>query len=221
MTPEMEESKSLFVPAEEIRRELRVLNSRFIATLASAFSVEVARALINRVQSEFPDASHHVPAFIIGHGSSQMAHCSDAGEPSGSAGRPALAVLQGSGLGDVVVVVTRYYGGTNLGVGGLVRAYGDAVRSVVNEVPRAIKILAHTVRLDYPYSYIDRMRLLVQAHHGQIINEEFGSTVSITARFPVDNMAAFENDVAELTNGLTQVNILGTGETLLPVIKKD
>ena len=63
------------------------------------------------------DASHNVPVYLIGHGDSETAHCSDAGEPSGTAGRPALAVLRGSGLGDVAVVVTRYFGGTKLGTG--------------------------------------------------------------------------------------------------------
>ena len=118
----MDENNQFLVPAYEIRRETLVANSKFITTIAPARSVEEARILINKVQKEFPDASHHVTAFIIGYGVSQTAHCSDAGEPAGSAGRPTLAVLQGSGLGDVVVVISRYFGGTKLGVGGLVRA---------------------------------------------------------------------------------------------------
>jgi len=216
-----EKIDKLLVPAHEIRREIKVLNSRFIATLALAASVEAARAFITRIQKEFPDASHHVPAFIIGHGASQVSHCSDAGEPSGSAGRPTLAVLQGSGLGDVVVVVTRYYGGTNLGIGGLVRAYGDAVRSVIREVSQAQKIMAHTVRLTYAYPFVERIRLLVQVQKGQILDEEFGSDVSMTAQFPVENLVAFEKDVAELTSGVVQVKISATGEVILPVIKPD
>ncbi len=216
-----EKIKKLLVPAIEIRREFKDLNSRFIATLAPADSVEAARTFITRVQKEFADASHHVPAFIIGHGASQVSHCSDAGEPSGSAGRPALAVLQGSGFGDVVVVVTRYYGGTNLGIGGLVRAYGDAVRSVISEVPQAYKLLAHTVRVSYTYPFVERMRLLVKAQKGQILNEEFGSDVNMTAQFPAENLVAFENGVAELTNGLGVVKVSATGEITLPVIDPD
>ena len=86
----MEKINKNLVPAHEIRSEIKVNKSRFISTLAHAPSVEAARGLITRVQKDFPDASHHIPAFIIGHGASQVAHCSDAGEPSGSAGRPAL-----------------------------------------------------------------------------------------------------------------------------------
>ena len=111
------------VPAQEMRHEILVVNSRFIATLAPAFSVEQAKAFVRRIRAEYADASHNVPAYVVGFGSSVTAHCNDDGEPPGTAGRPALAVLQGSGLGDAAVVVTRYFGRTRLGTGGLVRAY--------------------------------------------------------------------------------------------------
>jgi len=217
----MEIINRLLVPAQEIRREFKVQNSRFIATLAYADSVDAARALITRVQKEFPDATHHIPAFIIGHGASQLSHCSDAGEPSGSAGRPSLAVLKGSGLGDVVVVVTRYFGGTNLGIGGLVRAYGDAVRMVTNIVPRAYKLNAHTIRLIYAYPFVERVRLLVKKHDGQVLGEEFGSDVILTAHIPVENLSVFERDVAELTNGMVKVEVTTTSEILLPILNSD
>ncbi len=100
------------IPAKQTRIEIIVVNSRFIATAAPVFSVEQAKAFIAKMRREFADASHNVPVFLVGHGRSVTAHCSDDGEPSGTAGRPALAVLQGSGLGDIAVVVTRYFGGT-------------------------------------------------------------------------------------------------------------
>jgi uncharacterized YigZ family protein len=118
------------IPARETRAEIKVVNSRFVATVAPVFSVDAAKAFIARVRREFADATHNVPAYLIGHGASVIAHCNDDGEPSGTAGRPALAVLRGSGLGDVAVVVTRYFGGTKLGTGGLVRAYSGAVRAL-------------------------------------------------------------------------------------------
>ena len=125
------------IPARRTRTEIEVLRSRFIATAAPVFSVDEARDFVNSVKDEFADASHNVPAFLVGYGPSVTAHCSDDGEPSGTAGRPALAVLQGSGLGDIAVVVTRYFGGTKLGTGGLVRAYGDAVKAVLAILPLA------------------------------------------------------------------------------------
>ena len=117
-----------------------MVNSRFIATAAPAVTVAEARAFVAHIKDAYSDASHNVSAYVVGHGNTVVAHAHDDGEPSGTAGRPALAVLQGSGLGDIVVVVTRYFGGTKLGTGGLVRAYGDAVREVLAVLPRAIEV---------------------------------------------------------------------------------
>jgi uncharacterized YigZ family protein len=204
------------VPATEIRREFSVLNSRFISSLTPVFSVEEAKAFITRIKSEFPDASHNVPLYLIGHGDSETAHCSDAGEPSGTAGRPALTVLRGSGFGDVAVVVTRYFGGTKLGKGGLVRAYSQAVRLVVDAVPRAQKLLTHTVMLVFPYTYLERVRLLVAAQSGTVLDEDFAADVTLTARITVDKLPSFQAALSELTNGKVQAEIIETKEVLCP-----
>jgi uncharacterized YigZ family protein len=194
-----------------------VLNSRFIATLAPVFSVEDAKAFIARIKAEFADASHNVPAYLVGYGDSVTAHCTDAGEPSGTAGRPMLAVLRGSGLGDVAVVVTRYFGGTLLGTGGLVRAYSDAVRLAIENVPRAEKVLAHTVMLGFGYSYVERVRRLVAAHHGQVLDEDFAAEVTVTARFPVEHLPTFQQALSELTEGRVQAEVVETATVLMAV----
>ena len=205
------------VPAREIRRELTISNSRFITSLAPVFTVDEAKAFIQRIKSEFPDASHHVPVYRIGHGDSEIAHCSGAGEPSGTAGRPALAVLRGSGLGDVAVVVTRYFGGTKLGTGGLVRAYSEAVRLVVEQVPRAEKVLTHTVMLAFPYIYLERVRLLVVAHSGTILDESFTADVTLTSQLMVEALPAFQSALSDLTRGKVQAEIIETKEVLMPL----
>jgi uncharacterized YigZ family protein len=204
------------VPAQECRAEIEVLKSRFIATLAPVFSVEEARLFIARIQAEFSDATHHVPAYVIGFGSSVTAHFHDNGEPSGTAGRPALAVLAGSGLGDTAVVVTRYFGGTKLGTGGLVRAYGDAVRAVLQIAPRAEKVLVHTVMLAIPYPAFERVRLLVSEHKGEVIDESFGVDVTMTARFGVTHFPDFEAAIQELARGEWGAEIIETGEAIVP-----
>jgi uncharacterized YigZ family protein len=205
------------VPAEEIRRELTISNSRFISTLAPAFSMDEAKAFIARIKDEFPDASHNVPLYIIGHGDSETAHCSDAGEPSGTAGRPALAVLRGSGLGDAAVVVTRYFGGTKLGTGGLVRAYSEAVRLVVDSVQRAQKVLTHTIMLVFPYTYLERVRLLVAAQEGKILDEDFAAEVTLTARIMVEKLPGFQTSLSDLTKGKVQAEVIETREVLMPL----
>ncbi len=208
----------LLIPEREARAELLVVNSRFIATIAPAFTVEEARVFIARTKAEFADATHHVPAFIIGHGASVVAHCQDDGEPSGTAGRPALAVLRGSGLGDAVVVVTRYFGGTKLGTGGLVRAYGDAVREVLTRVPLAEKVATHTVLLETPYSYFERIRQLIEAHHGQVLEEDFAAEVTVTARFTLEALPDFQLALRDLSNGTLEALIVETDEaTIMPL----
>jgi uncharacterized YigZ family protein len=206
------------IPAEQTRTEIRVSNSRFIATAAPVFSVEEARAFIGRMKAEFKDASHNVPAFLIGHGPSVTAHCKDDGEPSGTAGRPMLAVLQGSGLGDIVVVVTRYFGGTKLGTGGLVRAYGDAVKEVLAILPRAEKVPTHTVMMALPYNMYERVKLLLQAQHGRILDEEFAADITITAQFITDQFPAFQDALRELSHGRLEAEIVETDqETIMPL----
>jgi uncharacterized YigZ family protein len=211
-------SNRYLIPAQETRIEIRVSNSRFIATLAPTFSIEAARAFIERVKTEFSDASHHVPACVIGHGPSVTAHCNDDGEPSGTAGRPALAVLQGSGLGDAAVVVTRYFGGAKLGTGGLVRAYGDAVRSVLEIAPRAEKAPTHSALLAVPYHLFEQVKLLIEAENGRILDETFAADITLTIQFTVEQFPVFQEALQELSHGSLTAEIIETNEdTIFPI----
>ncbi|MFM8320683.1 MAG: YigZ family protein [Chloroflexota bacterium] len=205
------------IPARPVRAEIEVINSRFIASLAPVFSVDEAKAFIGAIKSEFADATHNVPAFVVGHGASVTSHCSDDGEPSGTAGRPALAVLSGSGLGDAAVVVTRYFGGAKLGTGGLVRAYSDAVRAVLEITPRAEKIPTHTVMAAVPYNWYERLKLLIEAHHGQLSEQDFAADVTVTARFPVERFAAFQQALGEASHGSLQAEIIETAIAIVPI----
>jgi uncharacterized YigZ family protein len=204
------------IPAREVRNETLVLNSRFIATLAPAFSLDEAKAFVSRIRLEFADATHNVPAYIVGHGASQITHCSDDGEPSGTAGRPALAVLSGSGLGDAAAVVTRYFGGTKLGTGGLVRAYSDAVRQVLAILPRAERIQVHVVMLAAPYNWFERLRLLIAAHHGELLEQDFAADITLTARFPSQHLPAFQNALSQASHGSLAPEIIATEMAIVP-----
>ena len=206
------------IPAAETRIELTVVNSRFIATIAPAFSVDEARAFVGRVRAEFAVASHNVPAYVIGHGATTIAHCHDDGEPSGTAGRPMLAVLQGSGLGDVALVVTRYFGGTKLGTGGLVRAYGDAARAALAALPRAAKVATVTALVEAPYPLLERLRLLAAAHGGQTLDEEFAAAITLTIRFRAERFDAFAAALRELSHGAVEAVVVATDEaTIMPL----
>lgn len=204
------------VPARQARAEITVVNSRFIASAAPVFSVDQAREFIARIKSEFADATHNVPAYLVGYGASVTAHCSDDGEPSGTAGRPALAVLSGSGLGDIAVVVTRYFGGTKLGTGGLVRAYTEAVKAVLEVLPRAEKVPTCRVMIVLPYAWFERLRLLISAHHGELIDQSFAGDVTLTARFALEHYPDFQAALSELTRGKIESEIIDTQESIMP-----
>ncbi len=206
--------ESYRVPASRARTEIEVINSRFIASASPAFSVEEARQFIAEIKTEFKDATHNVPAFIIGAGSSTTSHCHDDGEPSGTAGRPVLAVLSGSGYGDIVVVVTRYFGGTKLGTGGLVRAYSDAVRAVLAEINPAEKVLTQTIMLAVPYTWYERAKTLVTEFQGEILDKEFAADVTLTARFRQSLFPGFQGALAEASHATLQAEIIESGVTI-------
>lgn len=189
------------VPGQETAIELQVLNSRFIAVAARAGSVAEAKAFILRIRQEHPKAHHHVYAFVVGFGSSVIEGCHDDREPSGTAGRPVLAVLRGSGLGDTVVVVTRYFGGAKLGTGGLVRAYGDAARQVLEDLPRVEKVEWKHIHLTIPYSHYELVQRLVNEHHGKIVAEEFAAEVALDLEFGASDLPPFAQSLSEATAG--------------------
>lgn len=209
-------SKTYSVPLSEIRREHVVVNSRFIATLAPALSIDEARAFMARIKKEFADASHNVPAYIIGGGNTVTEYFSDDGEPAGTSGRPALTVLRGSGLGDVALVITRYFGGTLLGTGGLVKAYTESAQMVVNAVGRGELVLTHLALLAIPYNLLERVRLLAARQRGQILGEDFAADITLTLQFPVDSFDAFQSDLRELSAGKLQAEVIETKEMIVP-----
>lgn len=198
------------VPLGPARAELVVVNSRFIASLDYVDSAQAARAFIARVKGEFPDATHNVPAFIVGGGASRVEFCSDDGEPSGTSGRPLLAALRGSGLGDVAVVVTRYFGGTLLGTGGLVKAYSEVGKRVLALAARAELAEFTELRLDIPYHLFDAFRQGLPDFDGSVIKEDFAESVKLEIDVLSDEVARFRSWLADLSSGGAGFEALGS-----------
>jgi uncharacterized YigZ family protein len=194
-----------------------VLNSRFIATLAPVFRIDEARSFLARIKKEFADASHNVPAYIIGGANTVTEYFSDDGEPSGTAGKPALAVLRGSGLGDVGVVITRYFGGILLGTGGLVKAYTESTQLVVNAVRRGQRVPVHVAMLAIPYNLLERVRLLVTRQRGEVLGEDYAADITMTLQFPIDSFEAFQNEIREMSAGKLKAEVIESRETIVPV----
>ncbi len=168
------------IPAAEPSVETWARNSRFLASVARVDTVAAARAGLARIRARYPDASHHVYAFAVGHGATVVHGLSDDGEPGGTAGRPVLAVVQGSGLGDVMVVVSRYFGGTRLGTGGLVRAYTEAAQAVLAVTPTAEKVTQLWFCLSVAYPQYQACRQALASLGATVVDEQYGAEVEIS-----------------------------------------
>lgn len=180
-----------------------VKNSRFIGTLGRAEDPDAARAFVAAVSQSYADASHNAWAFRIGPGPQAELGFSDDGEPGGTAGRPMLAMLEGSGLCQVVAVGTRYFGGTKLGTGGLVRAYGGCVRDTLAVLPTIQMVLHHTVQLQVDYAVYGQLCYHLPRLGVKIENPQFTDTITLTLAAPTGARDETASLLQELTNGQT------------------
>lgn len=180
--------------------EITEKKSRFIANLKPVKSEEEALAFVEEMKKRYWDARHNCYAWVTG-ANGELKRCSDDGEPSQTAGKPMLEVLEGEGLKGVCAVVTRYFGGTLLGTGGLVRAYQGAVKegllnSVVLPVYPAVKLLIKT-----DYNGIGKVQYLLGQQEITILESEYTDQVALTALVPEEKTEKIKNDVTEATLG--------------------
>jgi uncharacterized YigZ family protein len=196
------------IPASPARVEEEIKRSRFITSLAPAATVAAARAVIAQVSAEFSDANHNCWAYVVGPpGSTSQIGMSDAGEPHGTAGRPMLHVLLHSGIGDIVAVVTRYFGGVLLGTGGLVKAYSGGVQLALASLPVVERIPRVDVTVVLDYSAITLFQRLLPHHEVEILRQEFEADATFYLRLPQEQLEPFSAAVLELTNGQALIEI--------------
>ncbi len=190
------------IPAIQHRTVETIKRSKFIATVAHASTKEDVKSFISIIKTEFPDASHHCWAYVAGPpGDTARVGMSDDGEPHGTAGKPILSVLLHSEIGEIVAVVTRYFGGTKLGKGGLVRAYSGSVKNALTGLPVKERrdLLTLTVTLDY--SRISSAKLLIKSFDAEIIEENYAADVSLIIELPKNNADRFTRAMTDLTGG--------------------
>lgn len=198
----MSDPRRFPVPARVHRVEESIRRSRFVTTLAHAPDAEAAHAFVDSVRDEFPDATHNCWAFVAGPpGSTTHVGMSDDGEPHGTAGRPMLTALLHGGVGEIVAVCTRYFGGTKLGTGGLSRAYSGGVVRALESLPVEEKVERQAVDLEVGYPDVDAIQRLIAEKELVVLEETFGARVRYRLGVPVDEVEALGRRVADLTRG--------------------
>jgi uncharacterized YigZ family protein len=187
-----------------------IQRSRFITTVARAPDADAAQSFVHRMRDEFPDATHNCWAFVAGPpGSTRSVGMSDDGEPHGTAGRPMLTTLLHSGIGQIVAVCTRYYGGTKLGTGGLSRAYSGGVKLALESVPVEELVARARLAVTVGYPWVDGVQRLLDELQGELAHEVYGADVRYEVLVPEVKLAHFQRRLADLTAGEGQVRRLG------------
>lgn len=190
------------IPARVHRVEETIQRSRFITTLAHAPDAEAAHAFVERIREALPDATHHCWAFVAGPpGSTTHIGMSDDGEPQGTAGRPMLTALLHGGVGEIVAVCARYYGGVKLGTGGLGRAYAGGVKAALDTLPTEERVQRIVLEVRVGYPEVDALQRLAREMDVVIEDETYGADVRYVCAVPTRRSNAFRDAVADLTRG--------------------
>lgn len=194
------------VPAEASSFSEEIKKSRFITLLAPTEGVEAAKAFIQDVRHQHPAARHHCWAFVAGSpADSQQFGFSDDGEPAGTAGKPILGHLMGSGIGEITAVVVRYYGGIMLGTGGLVRAYGGGVQQALKRLTVHQKVPFKEYKLYCDYPQLSMVESLMQQVGGQMLHSDYGAAVKLRLALPAFEAAAIVIRLYDLSRGTLQL----------------
>lgn len=180
--------------------EIEVKKSRFIAEIRHISTEEEAENVIKEIKKKYYDARHHCSAYLL-RMDGGLRHSSDDGEPSGTAGKPILDVLSGAGLNDVIVVVTRYFGGTLLGTGGLVRAYAGATKEALERAEVVSVIEAELVELHTDYALLPKIAYLCKDMDITIYETEYLEQVSLKILLKEEDYGKFFKEVTELSLG--------------------
>lgn len=194
--------KPYFVPIETISFCEELKKSRFITYLAPADGVQAARQFIQQMRDEYPDARHHCWAYVAGApDNSQLLGFSDDGEPSGTAGKPMLAQLMGSGVGEIVAVSVRYFGGILLGTGGLVKAYGNGVQQALKILPTQLKVPQATYHLSCEYAQLSMVEAQVQLVGGKIVDAQYGANIQLILCLPIAEVGRIADKLRDASRG--------------------
>ena len=193
------------LPDSYFECETEVKRSRFLTFIARVSSRSEAIAFQHQLKQKFPDASHHCLAYVAGAPGSSQQGFDDDGEPSGTAGKPMLNVLQHKDIGELVAVVVRYFGGIRLGAGGLVRAYGSAVQAACDQLPLTVKVAKREATIQVDYQNESLLRRVLEEYQGEIFECSYSEQVKVSALLPEDKNNAFSERLIEACSGQASI----------------
>ncbi|QPK78482.1 YigZ family protein [Corynebacterium lizhenjunii] len=201
-----------------VEDEVEIKRSRFITLITRVCDEAQARGFIDAAKARFPDARHHCSAYIYHvDGANPVERSSDDGEPSGTAGKPMLDVLKGSGMLDVCAVVVRYFGGIKLGAGGLVHAYGGAVSAAMDQVTRVCRASRELYAVSFSHAEAGRMEAELRGRGYSVVDTDYGAQVTYTLAIAPGGRDELNAELAALTQGQVVAKAAGAKWVELPL----
>jgi uncharacterized YigZ family protein len=190
------------IPAEAVSTETEIKKSKFITTITAVTSKEEIYPFFQKIREQYTGANHNCFAYIVGNPKSPVdIGFSDDGEPSGTAGKPMLSVLQHNNIGNAAVMVTRFFGGTKLGTGGLVRAYSAAVKMAVEKISLHDFVASRRLQVSIPFQFESTVRHLLATLHLTVIDSKYSEDVLIELDVPEGIVDSFRKKVNDITKG--------------------
>ena len=196
---------TLLEPTGRVKTKIVVRRSRFIGYGVPATTTGAAEHELKQIKGEHTDASHVVHAYLVGAPAREIGSLTDAGEPKGTAGRPVMEILRGSGIRNAMLVVVRYFGGTKLGVGGLVRAYGDAARAILREMPTRLLVIRERLTVHTDYARHEPIRRVLINYGAEILSETFETVVQIDVSIERDSVSEVARLITDLSAGSARI----------------
>ena len=210
----MAEDKKEFSPYKVVYSrgtgEYEEKKSRFIANIAPVSTEQEALDFIDSVRKKYYDARHNCTAFIIGR-NKELTRCSDDGEPSGTAGKPMLEVLLGADVTNVAAVVTRYFGGTLLGTGGLVRSYTNAIKRGLENAGTGTMRYGVEITISIDYTDVGRVKYLLGSRQVTIVDSRYTDKVAFDIRIPACEEQSLRKALTEATSARAGISVTGEG----------
>lgn len=193
-----------YIPALPFEAEIKIKGSKFIAGIIPVRSKDEAEQVYFDIKKKYYDATHNCFAYRI---DSNIFRYSDDGEPNGTAGKPILQMIDNKGLSEVLCVVTRYFGGTKLGRGGLIRAYSDSAREALGRVKILKKVRSKKVKLIFDYDLENRIRSLLNTYQGKLENSDYTDYIMMNVLIAESKINTFTSDLVELSNNTIKIKV--------------